>query len=162
MISPSKLIVYRGGIVSFRLPVHWTEEYEPEGGGTFYDAARPDSGTLRLNVLSLKPPDGVNAEQATEQVFPAGTFERLASGVTLRYRVAPAEERGMPLHLHRWDVAVPVPPTSLRVVHFVYTVLASQEHDPATVAELAYVAQSVRAAEYARVPGTTNPPGPQT
>jgi hypothetical protein len=32
-----KTIVYRGGIVRFRIPAHWIEEYEHEGGGTFYE-----------------------------------------------------------------------------------------------------------------------------
>jgi hypothetical protein len=52
-----KPIVYRGGIITFRVPATWKEEYEAEGGGTFYDD-RPDSGTLRLNVLTFKAPEG--------------------------------------------------------------------------------------------------------
>src|SRR5262249_43907386 len=52
-----KAIRCRGGIVTFRIPAHWTEEYEEEGGGTFYDEDN-GSGTLRLNVLTfaLKTP----------------------------------------------------------------------------------------------------------
>jgi hypothetical protein len=48
----SKRVVYRGGIASFDLPASWVEEYEAAGGGTFYED-RPDSGTLRLNVLGF-------------------------------------------------------------------------------------------------------------
>jgi hypothetical protein len=47
-----KTIRYRGGIVTFRIPAHWTEEYEEEGGGIFYNEDN-DSGTLRLNVLTF-------------------------------------------------------------------------------------------------------------
>ncbi|MBK8594774.1 MAG: hypothetical protein IPN83_04160 [Holophagales bacterium] len=39
-----KSITYRGGLVTFRIPRHWVEEYEEDGGGTFYED-RPDSGT---------------------------------------------------------------------------------------------------------------------
>lgn len=51
-----KHIKYRGGIAEFQIPSHWREEYEPGGGGTFYEDS-PDSGTLRLNVLSLSSKD---------------------------------------------------------------------------------------------------------
>jgi hypothetical protein len=46
-----KRIAYRGGIVSFVIPDVWLEEYEGEGGATFYED-KPGSGTLRLNVPS--------------------------------------------------------------------------------------------------------------
>jgi hypothetical protein len=39
-----KTIRYRGGIVTFRIPAPWTEEYEEKGGGIFYDKDN-DSGT---------------------------------------------------------------------------------------------------------------------
>ena len=42
-----KTIIYRGGIARFRVPHSWVEEYEPEGGGTFYEDG-PDTGTLRM------------------------------------------------------------------------------------------------------------------
>jgi hypothetical protein len=47
-----KTIRYRGGIVTFRIPAHWTEEYKEEGGGIFYDEDN-DSGTLHLSVLTF-------------------------------------------------------------------------------------------------------------
>jgi hypothetical protein len=52
-----KTIAYRGGVITFRVPSTWKEEYQPEGGGTFYDP-RPGSGTLRLNFMTLKAPPG--------------------------------------------------------------------------------------------------------
>ena len=53
MSSESKQIVYRGGIVAFKIPASWREEYAPDGGATFYEEG-PDTGTLRLNVLSFE------------------------------------------------------------------------------------------------------------
>jgi hypothetical protein len=32
-----KTIVYRGGVVTFRIPAHWQEEYSDIEGGTFYE-----------------------------------------------------------------------------------------------------------------------------
>jgi hypothetical protein len=47
-----KEIIYRGGVVRFFIPKHWSEEYEEDGGGIFYEPG-DETGTLRLNVLSF-------------------------------------------------------------------------------------------------------------
>src|SRR3954471_16013798 len=52
---PLKTITYRGGLVRFRIPADWQEEYEEAGGGTFY-APDDQSGALRLNVLTMEAP----------------------------------------------------------------------------------------------------------
>ncbi|MFS4494567.1 hypothetical protein [Maribacter sp. 2308TA10-17] len=48
-----KRVNYRGGLISFEIPNSWIEEYEENGGGTFYEDS-PESGTLRVNVLTIK------------------------------------------------------------------------------------------------------------
>jgi hypothetical protein len=58
-----KHVEYRGGLVRFELPRHWVEEYEPNGGGTFYDEA-VDAVTLRLNVLSFRAPKPIEVGEA--------------------------------------------------------------------------------------------------
>ena len=54
-----KTVVYRGRIVRFRIPEHWIEEYEHEGGGTFYEG-----GGIRashsLRVWNPSPGEFVN------------------------------------------------------------------------------------------------------
>jgi hypothetical protein len=152
--SVTKTISYRGGIVRFSLPSHWREEYEPDGGGTFYED-KPDSGTLRLNVISAESKSGESSEQAIERTFLNESCEVLPSGLRMRHRIVPAEERGTSLRLHRWEIAVPVPPTRLRIVCFTHTILARQESDPATIAELALVEQAIRSAEFSREPGVS-------
>jgi hypothetical protein len=52
MSTAMKPVVYRGGIVSFSIPANWREEYESDGGGTFYEDGT-DTGTLRLHVISV-------------------------------------------------------------------------------------------------------------
>ncbi len=47
-----KKITYRGGLISFQIPKDWIEEYEENGGGTFYEDSQ-ESGTLRINVLTV-------------------------------------------------------------------------------------------------------------
>ncbi len=149
MVFPTmKLINYRGGVVRFSLPIGWVEEYEPLGGGTFYED-RPDSGTLRLNVLEFESPDK-SAEDMAQQALQAFETTLLPSGFQMRKRVAPAIENNEALNIHRWEVAVPVPPHCLRMCVFAHTVVAGQENDPRIASELAMIDNCVRDAVYSQ------------
>jgi len=145
-----KTISYRGGIVRFSVPSNWVEEYEPEGGGTFYED-RPDSGTLRLNVLSFESPKP--AAEMASSAFKQDPTEMLSSGFLMRRSIKSAVESGEALSVHRWEIAVPVPPNSLRLVCFSHTILAAQERDAEIVAELRLLDDSIRAAEFSQQPG---------
>lgn len=147
-----KTINYRGCIARFSIPSHWCEEYEPAGGGTFYEN-RPDSGTLRLNVLSFRTRTNEPPEQVLKQVFSGDSYEILPNGLPLRRYMLKENEGGVTLHFHRWEVAIPVPPNAYRIACFAHTILAEQESDPAIAAELALVDKSVRAAEFGREAG---------
>lgn len=145
------MISYRGGLVIFALPISWREEYEPNGGGSFYED-RPESGTLRLNVLNFSSKD-VPAQKMAETAFPEGSFELLEDGFPLRRTVVDGEEEGHKLHLHTWEIAVPVAPYSLRIVVFKHTVLAGQENDPAIAQELEFINSSIHAGSYSQEQG---------
>ena len=60
-----KPITYRGGLVKFYVPSTWVEGYEPDGGGTFYEDL-PNSGTLRLNVLTFENKSVSNDKTAND------------------------------------------------------------------------------------------------
>ena len=147
-----KPVVYRGGIVSFSIPQSWREEYASDGGGTFYEE-KSDTGTLRLNVLSFEKKEPMPLDAATKEIFAGSDHEILPSGFPLRRYLKKAEERGTSLHLHRWEVLVPVLPSRWRLVCFTHTVLAAQEENSATKAELQFVDDMVRRADYSTTPG---------
>jgi hypothetical protein len=147
----TKTVTYRGGIVVFSIPNHWLEEYEPAGGATFYED-KPDSGTLRLNVLSFDSKD-TPAVQMAIKFFPENSYELLQNGFPIRRYVKDAVEKGEHLRIHRWEIAVPVPPRSVRLLMFAHTVLRSQENDPRIKAELSFIDASVRRAVYAQAAG---------
>jgi len=149
MSTAMKPIVYRGGLVSFAIPAHWRDEYEAQGGGTFYEAGE-HTGTLRLNVISFERPDVMALDAATRQIFDDGPHEVLPCGFPMRQRMAQTEEQGTPLHIHRWEILVPVsgPRTRFRMVCFTHTVEVAQEGTPRTKDELTMINALVRAAIY--------------
>jgi hypothetical protein len=147
-----KTINYRGGIARFSIPSTWVEEYESEGGGTFYED-RPDSGTLRLNVLEFK--SAKTAAEMASTAFEQDQRELLPSGFCMRRYVEPTTENGEALSIHYWEIAVPVPPHSLRLVCFSHTILAGQESDPETVDELKILDDSIRSAVFSKQPGVS-------
>jgi hypothetical protein len=153
MQSGLKTINYRGGIVRFSIPHDWVEEYEPAGGGTFYEM-RPDSGTLRLNVLGFDSPS-TPAEEMARRAFSEGGIELLPNGFPMRHHVETDNEKGEALELHCWKIAVPVPPHSLRLVCFAHTILAGQQSDPKIAAELKLLDASIRSAEFSQQSGVS-------
>jgi hypothetical protein len=146
----SKQVVYRGGIASFEIPESWVEEYEREGGGTFYEP-RDDSGTLRLNVLSFSSEN----EPATEMARSAleGANGHSCEGFPLNYEVDESQEDDAQLEIHRWQVAVPVLPHSVRLAIFSYAILAGQLIQPHIAEELKFVDTSIRNAKFSTEPG---------
>ncbi len=97
MAQSTKEIAYRGGIVRFSVPSEWAEEYEPQGGAAFY-AKRANSGTLRLNVITLKAPNAVTGRTAQEVLtglrdIDPSTVENLPSGNALARNGSALERR---------------------------------------------------------------------
>jgi hypothetical protein len=77
MPAPLKPITYRGGLIRFQIPAHWTEEYVPEGGGTFYEPGTR-SPALRLNVITAKAPHLVTPSTALDSL--RNLLTKLAGG----------------------------------------------------------------------------------
>jgi hypothetical protein len=144
-----KTVTYRGGVVTFRIPAHWVEEYEPDGGGTFYDKA-PNSGTLRLRVITAEAPSPVTTASAPDVLAglpqSAGApTERLPNGCALVRYVQSAVERGERLFITYWTVAHIIPPRNARIATFSYTLLERQRNDARFRSELELLDREIRA-----------------
>ena len=161
--SKLKTIDYRGGVVRFRIPADWVEEYEDAGGRTFYKPG-DNTGTLRLNVLSGTTPPGKLATAAylAEQLpgdaakYGVATIPLGESAVMVRYNM-PGEERGQPLKIRSWRIFQALPPSNLRHAMFTYTLLADQFDQPGSVAEMELLDREIAALELAPVIGQTPP-----
>jgi hypothetical protein len=126
-----KEINYRGGIIRFKVPISWIEEYEEEGGGTFYEDSQ-DSGTLRINILTFKTPDIVDensvvkALSAMSDVDPT-TIVELKNGNAIARTVQRNDDQGEKITLYWWLLANAVPPNHVRIANCSYTILTAQE-----------------------------------
>jgi hypothetical protein len=152
-----KQVVYRGGVVSFNIPENWCEEYEPKGGGTFYED-KPDTGTLRLNVLSFSKKEPVTLDDATRDVFGGDSHEMLPCGFPMRHYVEEAQEKGTSLRVYRWEVLVQVSPTHYRLACFTHTIIAALDGTTQSKEELRLVNSIVREAHYSTEPGAGERP----
>lgn len=138
-----KLIRYRGGIVSFKLPSDWKEEYYDDGGAAFYKDDE-ESGTLRLSVLSfeskVKQDNGINLSSKS------GMY--VEEGFPLKEEVKYTQEDGDELLMYFWDITIPTNNNGQNIVVFSYTVLASQENDIQILQEIDLVRNSILSAHY--------------
>ena len=156
-ITSMKLINYRGGIARFYIPSSWTEEYEPAGGATFFED-KPDSGTLRVNVMDIdKPSTGSHSAKTVydliAEISKTNSVKRLPSGAAIAHSTKTTIENGKNLLLYTWQVGVSVTPAHFRVIIFTYTILATQEFDPNVRQEIAKLDQSISEGEYPAVRG---------
>jgi hypothetical protein len=139
-------------MVSFDIPSDWIDELSPEGSGVYF-AERPDSGTLRLNVLTMDGPNPLPPQAARQylQEFCNVPFERI-NDLPGDSAVGLASERGVedgePIGMSWWYVVSPLPPENLRLAVFSYTWLAAREHDAEQQDERRMVDALIRRARF--------------
>jgi hypothetical protein len=144
-----KVIDYRGGLVRVALPAHWTEEYEPDGGATFFDPSI-EAVTLRLHVLTFKSKHPLRRSES------AAIFDGRASSDGASVTQALDEqslliccpkafaEKGEALELHSWQLGRVAPPDTVRIAVFATTVLVESPPSEATQTTLTMLLDQVR------------------
>jgi hypothetical protein len=143
-----KVIVYRGGVLRFRIPAGWHEEYEEDGGGTFHSGDER-SGTLRLSILTFEGPGIPGREELLRTLSRGGVPEWLPTGNALAAYTSEAEEDGVPLTVSFWELANGVAPRHLRLAVFSYTVETADATSAAVQADLRLLDAEIRAATFA-------------
>ena len=152
MAETLKEINYRGGVVKFNIPSNWKEEYEENGGGTFYEDA-PDTGTLRLNIITMQAPPDVKGNLPVLALSSVSgidqkNIEILANGNALAHAVQRSEEQGIKITLYWWYLANHVPPNFVRMANYSYTILTSKEKDRKTQEEIELLKNQIKKAVF--------------
>jgi hypothetical protein len=156
-----KKVSYRGGVVEFSIPNTWKEEYVAEGGGVFY-LDSPDSGTLRLDVITARPPGPMTASTTLETIRSLESargrpIEVLTDGNALVKFFERRAESGQDLYLIYWIIGSRAGADHVRIAIFSYTLLKGQEEDERFKREIALLDSEIRKARFARELGYTEP-----
>jgi len=148
-----KEIDYRGGLVRFSIPGDWEEEYDPDGGGTFYEPG-DDTGTLILNVLSFLTKDDVAPNHPLpifekRKVNCNGKVETLSEDRYLLKYQKDDEEEGNELLIFYWEVAKMVSARDCNNAVFSYTIMKSQYESESRKREIEMLEESVKEVRFA-------------
>ncbi len=152
-----KQIVYRGGVVTFRIPSHWREEYSDIEGGTFYED-RPESGTLRLRIITMRTAKELHSDSAKDilEMVVSGLKKNNVEGgirgredgiAVLKYEEA-AHANGMRLTIFHWVIANSLPPHRARIITFSYTILAGQRNQKCLPGDLEMLEAEIESATF--------------
>ena len=160
-----KTIRYRNGVIEFRIPSGWKEEYSDMDGGTFYDP-RPDSGTLRLKVTTATRPDEApkSAASVLEDLV-RSQVDLLPNQNALAKFDQSATEDGRKIKIFYWLLSNVIAPVHVRVANFSYTILTDQDGNPTVAEEIRMLDREIRAAVFSREIGVSGafhvrtPPG---
>lgn len=147
-----KEIQYLGGLVTFSVPEHGVEAYEPGTGGVYYENA-PNTGTLRLILVTEKSPTPLSEDAAFDELVAmksvkAESVQRLKNDNAIATSIRHGSEGGQAITLFFWHVANPVRPHHLRIAIFSYTVLAAQESSEGVRREVQLLTESIKDAKY--------------
>lgn len=152
-----KTVVYRGGVVTFRIPADWREEYSDIEGGAFY-RDHPHSGTLRLSIITATSPSEVQSRSAFDvlQGIANDLRKKGVEGTTkgrqdgngvFKFEEA-ASEQGMRLTIFYWVVANALPPRHARIATFSYTIIAEQRNQSQIQHDLEMLDAEIEAASF--------------
>jgi hypothetical protein len=119
-----KKINYRGGLISFDIPDSWKEEYNSEGG-IFYEDS-PNSGTLRVHVLTLKKKGAISAQDEIKRIESLHKSNNAKMTITnendifLSYKKEEMDDN-TPIIIFFWEKYQILQPNIFRIAMFSYT-----------------------------------------
>ena len=158
-----KTIAYRGGVITFRIPARWREEYSEFDGGLFYEDRSDLGRTLRLKIVTMKSPKELGAGSGAEvlQVIVTKlktdgvkcTIETRNDGNAILKYEEDTSERGAGLTIFYWVIANSMPPRHARVATFSYTIRADERSESTVVRDLAMLEAEIGAATFSPVLG---------
>lgn len=145
-----KKVTSRAGQVEFRLPDDWI--VEPNGNGIQAYSPADESGTLRLDVLTIERGDDkrdsdTTAASSLRTMKPGSEPKKLPTGAWLiRYEID-SEEDGVPIHLTYWHLALVRGRFAFCPI-FSYTLHKHQLDEPEHRSEIEMLDREIRAAVF--------------
>ncbi len=142
-LTKTKEINYRGGILTFNIPLDWIEEYDENDGGTFYEDS-PTSGTLRVKLLTMKSPRKItsdNVEDVLESINEDVIM--LPNKNAYKHYSEETTDSGYKIYIFYWSLAQIIEPNNARLVNFSYTVLSDLKNSEFVKNEISFITNEV-------------------
>ena len=143
-------------MLTIDLPDSWEQEVEEDEVGVFYSDAA-DAGVLRIrarmyhNPTHTVTPDAVSAllSGMAERLVPdqKNDVEILPNGDMLLTYIQTFPDDAPPLVVASWLVGIAVPPDSVQMFSYTYTVPGQFAATKATIEELELVEEAIRGAK---------------
>lgn len=154
-----KKITHRGGVVEFSIPAHWKAESENEGGMFYEDS--PESGTLRLTVMTFRHPASIKEKSALEflrslKQAESRRVESLTNGNALLHYTEPTTEADQKLCMTYWIVANLAASNHVRLATFSFALKEGQQQQQRFKKELSLIDSQVRKATFSKEVGETS------
>jgi hypothetical protein len=119
-------IAYGGGLLRFKIPAHWVEEYDKDESTAFHEPG-DEERTLFVHVIKMEMPLG--PESCEDQL--AGSMARMAEGKNTECKTLPngnllmfhtvdGHDRGRDVRFYRWVIGSALPPGHARIATFTY------------------------------------------
>lgn len=158
-----KMVSDGSGAITFAVPFGWKEEADTDGGRMFY-ADEPDSGTLRVSVITAKFPKQKTENSALELLSSLITKDKrpaevLPDGNAFFTFTEPGFEDGEALHMTYWRIGGRAGPGHVRIAMFSYTLAKGQEKEERFKKELVAIDAAIRKAAWNDTPVPANAPG---
>lgn len=145
-LKNKKLVTYRG-ILSFEIPRDWIEEYDDNDGGTFYEDS-PNSGTLRLKLISIKIPESSKTVN-TVDILNDLTLNKGSKTILLpnnnAYKMIyeEATDNGLDITIYCWSLVQSIQFNKTRLANFSYTVLSEELDSECARQEIDFITHQV-------------------
>lgn len=151
-LNKTKQIDFLEGLISFRIPENWVEEYkEEELSGAFYEDI-PTSGTFRIYLLLLKPPRPLQKENVGEVLNAinqaSGEIVFLPNGNACKKYVERTDEDDEAITIYYWSLANVYAPDSARLANFSYTIMTQFEEESWVKKEIEFLNREIEAAVF--------------
>jgi hypothetical protein len=146
-----KKIVYRNGLLTFKLPMLWIEKHGDDGGAVFFSSTAM-SGRLNLNVLTFKTTHEANTEMALKicsqkKEFMGFQVTTLPNGNAISQYIEVDESRN--IASYHWEIANPLSSKHIRLAIFSYQVYKTCLEMKSVQAEIALLNKEIRSAKFA-------------
>lgn len=140
-----KEIKFLEGILTFKVPLNWIEEYEDSDVGVMYYADSPASGTMRVRLLTMKSPESITFKNIRDVLKSVnGEMINLPNKNAYKYYYEETIDSDHQITNFYWSLTQIIKPYKVRLVNFFYTILFNQRNVESVQKEVSFIINKLK------------------